>query len=753
MKTRGKLTFAIAAVALGASFVNAAQKNPFAEWDEISKKSAETTGAESGSDSELPEKPRTTSKTTAKKSTAPQPPGNASQPRSRSGSDSLDLTPRQRAAVRSGQADLTTPQEAVSRKSGAPSNQISAKKTPSSTGAPPVRTANLQRELENAVSPDAFAGVADQVESADYSTDAAPDGQVVPVSEVRSSESDSQSSNPFADLLNASETADSSKSEDFDASDELPSEDEVAEPLNSKFRPSGNSANPETRSADAEDTAAEDQAPDIAAETSDTLVSEPEHRTAEAVTGEAFDDDSREPISSESGPQSPGVTVQWIRHGDMNVDQPCDVELVVHNTSRSVVRSVMAEAVIPEGVEVAAANPKPLSGSTSPSWKFGELKPGERRSVALRLIPHERGDFHLDAFVRMTGFSSSTFSVQEPQVEITVEGPEQMEAGQQGNFTVRVTNPGTGMATNVTIQAAIPEGLEHRRGSLLTIEIGTLNPGESRQAQLNVTAVRGGAHQMAVRALADGGLTAQTAASVEIAEPELALQISGPSELMSGRTETFEIDIINEGNVPSANVRARYRVPETFEFVNANRGGKYSDADRSIEWFVGTLQGGEKSHFEVTLKAIEIGDVQHQAGVISEHGKVTMSEFDTTVEGVAELALDIRASKNQLRVGQDISWEIEISNSGSRSATGVGFSCELPSGLELGETSGPTDFIAENGVVVFKSLPEIEPGKSAVYTISAKCTREGTHRLRMRAASESISEPLIGEETTIATGR
>ncbi|MFN9976947.1 MAG: hypothetical protein ACK58T_44305, partial [Phycisphaerae bacterium] len=186
MKTRGKLTFAIAAVALGASFVNAAQKNPFAEWDEISKKSAETTGAESGSDSELPEKPRTTSKTTAKKSTAPQPPGNASQPRSRSGSDSLDLTPRQRAAVRSGQADLTTPQEAVSRKSGAPSNQISAKKTPSSTGAPPVRTANLQRELENAVSPDAFAGVADQVESADYSTDAAPDGQVVPVSEVRS---------------------------------------------------------------------------------------------------------------------------------------------------------------------------------------------------------------------------------------------------------------------------------------------------------------------------------------------------------------------------------------------------------------------------------------------------------------------------------------------------------------------------------------------------------------------------------------
>jgi uncharacterized repeat protein (TIGR01451 family) len=328
-----------------------------------------------------------------------------------------------------------------------------------------------------------------------------------------------------------------------------------------------------------------------------------------------------------------------------------------------------------------------------------------------------------------------------------------MEVGQQGTFVVRVSNPGSGMASNVLIQAAVPDGLEHRRGSLLTIEIGTLNPGESRQAQLNVTAVKGGEQQMAIRALADGGLTSQTAAALEVAEPELSLEITGPAEQMSGRTEQYLLQVMNQGDVPSANVRAKYRVADGFEFVSADRGGKYNDDERSIEWFVGTLQGGESSRFHVSLRAAETGALLHQAGVISEHGKVTMTEMETSVEGTAVLDLKIVASQNQLQVGDEITYDVEIANTGDRSATAVGFSCELPTGLELVETSGPTEYIAENGVVVFKSLAEIEAGKTAVYSVRARCTREGTHRLRLRAASESISEPLIGEETTIAAAR
>lgn len=467
-----------------------------------------------------------------------------------------------------------------------------------------------------------------------------------------------------------------------------------------------------------------------------------------AVKPVSFATSHPEVSQEEVGPQSPGVTVQWVRHGDLNVGQECAVDLVVSNTSKSVVRSVMTEAVIPEGVEMASAAPAAMAGAETPTWTFGELKPGESRTVALKLVPTQRGDIRLDAFVRLTGASSTSFSVQEPMIEVDVTGPEMAEIGEQVAYVVRVNNPGTGIATNVVVQASVPEGLEHRDGALPSIEIGTLSPGESRQAKLNLTAVAGGDHQLAVRAVAEGGLTMESFAAVSIAEPELAVAIDGPTEQMAGRTDEYSLTVSNNGNVQSSNVRTKYRLPDGLEFVSANRGGKYSKAEHSIEWFVGTLQPDETSEFKLTLKANETGEMVHKAGVRTEHGQTWICDHLTTVEGTAVLDLQIAADDQDVRVGEVVTWTVTLRNTGAREATNVGMSCELPSGIQLVEADGPSDNIAENGIMVFRSLPSIAAGDAVVYTIVGNCLREGNHRLRLRIASESITEPLIGEEFT-----
>ena len=455
--------------------------------------------------------------------------------------------------------------------------------------------------------------------------------------------------------------------------------------------------------------------------------------------------------TSHEGPQTPAVTLQWVHHGEFNVGQECRSELVVQNTGRTAVRNVIAEAVLPAGLQVVDAAPAPTVAGDNATWSFGELQPGQTRSVDLILVPTDQGDHQLKAFVRLTGGSTSTVSVRQPMLAVRLEGPESVEVGQQVNYTVHVTNPGTGQAQNVTIQAVIPEGLEHRHGSRLTIEIGTLNPGEQRRARLSLTGSSGGPQDLAVRAIADGDLTDEVMETVAVAEPKLNIGLRGPRSTTTGQPEIYELVVVNEGKVDSNNVRVKYRLPAGFELVKADDGGKLNDTDGTIDWFVGTLEPAQARHFAVTLRSTTAGDSNHQVGVMSEHGRMTVADHQTSVQGTADLDVKVVSSQRQVAPGEETIFEIRISNSGSSPGTDVGLSCELPRGLQLVDVSGPSEHIADSGAIIFRAMPTLAPGKTVLFAVKARCNRAGNHKLRVRVASESITDALIGEATVTGT--
>lgn len=451
--------------------------------------------------------------------------------------------------------------------------------------------------------------------------------------------------------------------------------------------------------------------------------------------------------SHHTGAQSPQVEVSWVCDGTLNIGQETSCRLVVANTGSSLIRNVVVEAAVPPGIDVVRASPAPQEDSAL--WSIGDLAGGEEQAVEMVVVARQRGDVALNAFVRFTGYSTSVFSVQEPMLQMAVDGPDTVIVGQQAGYVVTVSNPGTGVAQNVVIEARIPEGLQHRSGSVPRIHVGTLNPGESRQARLNLSAVEGGDFQLAVRTVADGGLEDAALAGVQIAEPRLEVNIEGPDSGAVGKPAEYEIIVNNSGNVPSINVRAKYKLPAGFEFVHADRGGVYQQQDHLVDWFVGTLQPGEAASYRVMLSATEAGTSRHHAGVVSEHTTATMVSHSMEVQGFPELRVNIVGPKDT-SVGAETVLEVVVNNEGAVAARKMGLSCELPSGLEFIAAAGPSEYIAENGVVVFRSLGGMDAGGTITYRIKARCVRSGDHRVRVRVASESLSDPVIGERTVSA---
>jgi len=448
------------------------------------------------------------------------------------------------------------------------------------------------------------------------------------------------------------------------------------------------------------------------------------------------------------GPQTPMVTIEWVKDGDIHVGQECAFRLMVKNNGRTDASQIEVEAQFPNTVRLTSTTPKPNVMDDTIIWKFARLAPGAEQEIKIRMIPSQRGELATNAQVRFTGTAVGVFQVEEPLLQVVVQGPQEALVGEPAAHLITVSNPGTGIARNVKIEALIPNGLEHARGERLLMDIGSLTPGESRRVRLSLVAIGGGKHQLLVKAAGDANLAQSASSTINVIAPSLQLAVKGPGLRYLGRSAAFTFTVTNDGTIPSNNVRTKYKLPAGFRLLRADRGGKLDQVSRTIDWFVGSLDAGKSASMTVHLATEKLGAYTHHAVAVSEHGAKSAAQLDTRIEGSASLVLEIGDEDDPVEVGAQTSYQIRVRNAGTKAANKVSVSCEMTSGVEFVSADGPVDFSAENGLLVFKSLPTLAPGKAAVFQVTVRGVDPGNHRFRARLASDSIKEPLIFEELT-----
>jgi uncharacterized repeat protein (TIGR01451 family) len=450
---------------------------------------------------------------------------------------------------------------------------------------------------------------------------------------------------------------------------------------------------------------------------------------------------------------APNVELTWRSGGEINVGQETTCLLAVHNCGGADAEQVEVTAFFPASVSLLNAVPEPdhsedADGGSRLTWSFDRLESGSESVLEVSLIPLARGEIATQAEVRFTSQASGLFAVSEPMLAVNIDGPGSVLVGEPASHVVTVTNPGTGVATHVELEAIIPEGLEHSRGQRLLMDLGSLNPGESRSVRLALAAIRGGNYTVHVQARADASLAQAAACDVSVIAPNLIASIDGPGLRYLGRQAVYTLSVTNDGSVPTDNVRVMHKLPEGFRFVSSDRGAQFDEANSLLNWFVGRLERGQAAQLQVTLEATEAGQFTHFVRATSENGAVSDSQVSTTVEAVSSLALELRDIDDPVELGTEAAYEIQVRNEGTAAASNVAIWCELPAGVEFTSATGPSEHRVEGGVVHFRPLVQLAAGESATFRVLVRASVLGDHRLRAFASSEAASEPLTDEELT-----
>ena len=447
------------------------------------------------------------------------------------------------------------------------------------------------------------------------------------------------------------------------------------------------------------------------------------------------------------GAQTTQVVVEKIAPKEIQVDREAKFAVKVKNVGAAPVRNLVLRDVLPVGARFVGADVASVVPNARGefAWPPFDLAPCSEKTFEYRIVPTQEGEIGSVATLAFAAEASCRVRCVRPALEVEVVAPQEATLGANIDLNVVVANVGTGAATNVALLETIPEGLRHPSGSVLDHALGTLAPGEKKRVPLTLQCVAPGTTVNNLVVTADGDLREEIQTEIKILAPQLELSIDGAATPYLERPTTYRLKAANVGDAAAKDVKLVAEIPEGTTFVKANNLGVYKAETRSVYWDLAELPAGAAGEIELTLTPTKIGASRLTFGGTGPLGLTAQVAKDVTIDGLPALSYSVKTSPNPVEIGQEIVYEIQLANRGTKASTNATLQIAAPDALKIVSVDGPTRYSQQNGAFVFDVVREI-PAKSAVtYKVKAVCEAVGDCRVRFQLSSDDL-EPLVKEE-------
>ncbi|MDR2117083.1 MAG: DUF11 domain-containing protein [Planctomycetaceae bacterium] len=500
----------------------------------------------------------------------------------------------------------------------------------------------------------------------------------------------------------------------------------------------------------------------IATETETVLQETALRETAiQGYTTQSFAETLNNSVNNPANPANPEREKKLLVSPRLEVETEGDPRAIVGqealyririiNRGSSSAEQIVLTVEIPTWLEI--AQPEISAGTTSiiPResnkesrdfvWKVSRIEAQAEELLVLHLIPQQRKS--VDLRIKYDFFKPATVAkiiVQEPILEMELQGPDEVLWGTKVGYKLLVRNSGNGDTENVKLE------LLQTGSDMQSCELPVLKAGEEQVIDVEVWT--GKQEHIDINILATGqyDITAKVNKRVSVLRPNIVMAVDSPTVQFVGSPAEFQIKVQNIGNAAARDIVLSAGIPLGAKFISCTSGGELTP-ENQIVWKIDSILVGDVFSASVVCEPKREGTCKLETSISDKSGELANCVGSFEAEAIVELKLEVENPQGPVEIGQEAVYTLNVTNRGTKTAENIEIKAAFGGGLEPYEVEGENAFMSD-GQVFFDKIPTVTSGQNVVLKIKAKADKPGNHRIRTEVICAAANVHLVNENTT-----
>ncbi len=408
--------------------------------------------------------------------------------------------------------------------------------------------------------------------------------------------------------------------------------------------------------------------------------------------------------------------------------------ITVENPSLVPAHRVRVRSSAPTSSKFLRAVPQPENEGQELVWNLGTLQPSAKKTISLTVEADGTGDVDNTARVSFEHGETTKTRVASA-MQIIKKGPSQAQVQDTWTYTIDIQNTGQTPLANLKVTDILPDGLDFltsqpstKGENPLSWTLDRLEPQQVRRIEYQVSAKKPGTYDTKASVSIAGGSKREASWKTVVSEPKLDLILAGPDFRAVNRPATYHITVTNESNTTAQNVRLSTKMAQGVTFLAASSGGREFQGE--VRWDLGILQPGQRRSVNFVVRANSpIKLIQRVEMTADKLGLGLQAEKGTTFSGKDPVVLELDKSIDPIELGEPGTYTIRLINRGSTLVNNPGLVVTMPESFGQVDGRGPTQASKNGSTITFAPLTRLEPGREAVYSITATGKQPGSGKI------------------------